>query len=121
MDTIKRTLSGIPNIFTIVFSGNTASGTALCNKTWQEVLDAYNNGDTIVAKYSGVHGEYTDFIRLSVIETIDNNTNLLSAISANTMTVDENRPSSLILFYINITFNQSTVDIRTDVVELTNS
>lgn len=53
MDTIKRTLSGIPNIFTIVFSGNTASGTALCNKTWQEVLDAYNNGAKV--SHNGFH------------------------------------------------------------------
>ena len=53
MGTIKRTLSGIPNIFTIVFSGNTASGTASCNKTWQEVLDASSIAPVILIANDG--------------------------------------------------------------------
>lgn len=48
LNEIAQKDSGSGGVFVVTFSGNTGVGTAACDKTWEEIENAYNAGCTII-------------------------------------------------------------------------
>ena len=63
---------GCSSSFVITFSGTTEGGDATCDKTWEEIVQAYSEEKEIVAKYRDIYndGEEVEDIYNLTISTV---------------------------------------------------